>query len=252
MTLHTHQGYPDELAALAGQAIHPPEKRESLRELQGLFAIAGLPFQWRSLRANTRGNGQPVIVLPGFGMDRGSTWMMRVFLGRLGYDVHDWGLGRNHGNVWTLVPQIVERVEQLVMRLGSPVVLIGWSLGGFLAREAARDLPQQVTHVITMGSPVVGGPKYTLAAESYQQKGYDVDAIEAEVAARSTIPLQVPVTAIYSKRDGVVAWQACIDHVHPQTHHVEVTSTHMGLGFSAEVYRHIAQRLSHHFQGYKR
>ena len=73
--------------------------------------------------------------------------------------------------------------------------LIGWSLGGYLAREAAREDPDLVHQVITLGSPVVGGPKYTLVAQ---------------VAARNSVPLRTPVVAIYS-RDAVVAWEACID-----------------------------------------
>jgi pimeloyl-ACP methyl ester carboxylesterase len=91
------------------------------------------------------------------------------------------------------------------------VRLIGWSLGGYLAREAARDCPDLVHQVITLRSPVVGGPKYTLVAEAYRRRGIDLDEVEAQVEARNSVPLRTPVVAIYSRNDAVVEWEACID-----------------------------------------
>jgi pimeloyl-ACP methyl ester carboxylesterase len=87
-------------------------------------------------------------------------------------------------------------------RLGAPVRLIGWSLGGYLAREVAREHPHAVQQVITLGSPVIGGPKYTAVAGAYRRRGVDLDAIEAEVAVRNELPLDTPITAIYSQSDG--------------------------------------------------
>jgi hypothetical protein len=98
--------------------------------------------------------------------------------------------------------------------------------------------------VITLGSPVVGGPKYTAVAGAYRRQGIDLDAIEAEVAARNRQPLETPVTAVYSRSDGVVAWQACIDRHARNVEHVEVETTHLGLGFSPDVFRIIAERLA--------
>ena len=68
--------------------------------------------------------------------------------------------------------------------------------------------------------------------------------VEAQVEARNEQPLETPVTAVYSRRDGVVAWQACIDRHAPSVDHVEVETTHLGPGLSAEVYRIIARRLA--------
>lgn len=90
-----------------------------------------------------------------------------------------------------------------------------------------------------------GEPKYTTAGASYRRRGIDVDALERELAARdAALPIRVPVHAIYSRRDGVVAWQACIDRVSPDVEHVEVASTHSGLGFDARVYALVAERLA--------
>jgi pimeloyl-ACP methyl ester carboxylesterase len=144
-----------------------------------------------------------------------------------------------------LIPRITEIVADLCAAAGDvPVRLLGWSLGGYLAREAARERPDLIRRVITLGSPVVGGPKYTVTGRYYVANGYDLDEIEALVASRDAVPLQVPVTAIFSKRDGVVAWQACIDHVNADVEHVEVRATHFGLGLSPDVLELVARRLA--------
>ncbi|TFG95332.1 MAG: alpha/beta fold hydrolase, partial [Myxococcales bacterium] len=162
----------------------------------------------------------------------------------LGYRARGWGLGRNHGAVPDLLPRVVERLDALAREEGRAIGLIGWSLGGYLAREAARERPKAAHHVITLGSPVVGGPKYTAVAGAYRRRGIDLDEIEAQVAARNRQSLETPVTAVYSRSDAVVAWQACIDHCAPNVEHVEVETTHLGLGFSPEVFEIIAQRLA--------
>jgi pimeloyl-ACP methyl ester carboxylesterase len=153
-------------------------------------------------------------------------------------------LGANNGDVPALIPRVAELIEEQATATGQRVRLVGWSLGGYLAREAARESPQSVERIVTLGTPVVGGPKYTTAGRYYAQRGYDLDAIEAAVAARNRVPLRVPVTAIYTRSDGVVAWEACIDHHSPSVDHVEVHTTHVGLGLSPDVYRIIATRLA--------
>jgi hypothetical protein len=215
-----------------------------LRELAGMVVGGRLLLQAPQLARQPRGGGAPVLVIPGYGAGDGSTSLLRGYLGLLGYRVRGWGLGRNRGNVGTLIPRVTELVGGWADEAGRPLRLVGWSLGGYLAREAARDRPNAVDRVVTFGSPVVGGPKYTATAGAYRRRGYDLDAIEAEVAAREQIPITVPITAIYTRRDHVVAWQACIDHVSPHVEHVEVHSTHLGLGVDPDVFRIIADRLA--------
>jgi pimeloyl-ACP methyl ester carboxylesterase len=152
-----------------------------------------------------------------------------------GHRVRDWGLGRNSGQVDRLLSALRQRVGALVEELGEPLIAVGWSLGGYLAREVAREIPERFVKVITLGSPIVGGPRYTAAAHWYRSRGFDLDEIEREVAERYRRPLTVPVVAIYSKRDGIVAWQACIDHWSPHVRHVEVGSTHLGMAFCPQV-----------------
>lgn len=223
---------------------HPTELRTPNRKLWSELAvlkdIAGLPRL--NVRSLPRGASE-VWVLPGFMTDDRSTWVMRHVLRRLGHQVHGWGLGTNHGRVRKLVGQVQERLHK--RRSDQKVHLVGWSLGGFLAREVAREVPERVAQVITLASPVVGGPKYTRAAKHYLQRGIDLDAIEAQVAARDhTHPLRVPVTALYSRTDAIVCPAACIDRVNSHVEHIEVDCVHFGFGFNRDVLSHVARRLA--------
>jgi pimeloyl-ACP methyl ester carboxylesterase len=184
------------------------------------------------------------MVLPGYGTGDGATAILRAYLSWLGHDVRPWGLGRNDGEVPALLPRVVARVAALAQETGRPVRLVGWSLGGYLAREASRDLPSAVDSVITLGAPVVGGPRYTLAARAYRRRGVDLDAIEAAVASREDVPLTRPVLALYSRRDGIVSWQACIDRRNAGVEHVEVETSHLGFVLSATVLLLVATRLA--------
>jgi pimeloyl-ACP methyl ester carboxylesterase len=223
--------------------ILPPSRLGLWREPFGVFELPRLLWRARDLASAPRGDGEPVMVIPGYSAGDASTLPLRSYLALLGYSVFGWGLGRNSGDVPELIPRVVARLDSLARETGQRVRLIGWSLGGYLAREAARERPRAVERVVTLGSPVVGGPKYTVVGRYYAQRGYDLDAIEAAVAAREQTPLEVPVTAVYSRSDGVVAWRACIDSTSEKVEHVEVTTTHLGLGLSPEVYRIIAERL---------
>jgi pimeloyl-ACP methyl ester carboxylesterase len=215
-----------------------------LRQGRGLLELPRLLWEFPDLARQPRGRGEPVIVLPGYGAGDASTLVLQAFLRFLGYRVRGWALGRNTGAVPVLLPRVVRRVAGIAREAKQRVRLVGWSLGGYLAREAARDRPDIVEQVITLGTPAVGGPKYTAVAGVYRRRGVDLDAIEAAVDARNRKPLEVPVTAIYSRSDGVVAWEACIDRVSPNVNHVEVRTTHLGLGFAPEVYRIIAESLA--------
>jgi len=224
--------------------MQAPRPWRIVQEGLTLGELPRLLWNLPGLAAQPRGDGDPVLVLPGFGTGDASTLLLRAYLGRLGYRVRGWGLGINRGDVRALVPRVLEATVACAEASGRPVRLVGWSLGGVLAREVARERPTAVERVVTLGSPVVGGPKYTRVGAWYAQRGVDLDAVEAAIAERNRTPIRVPITAIYSRLDGIVAWQACIDRLSPQVENVEVRTTHLGLGFSAEVYRIVAQRLA--------
>jgi pimeloyl-ACP methyl ester carboxylesterase len=221
-----------------------PRPAAWLREGLGFLELPRLMLRLPELARLPRGSGQPVMVLPGFGAGDTSTLVLQGYLRVLGYRVQGWRMGINTGRVSALLPRVQRRVARLAEATGEPVRLIGWSLGGVLARETARSQPELVQRVITMGSPIVGGPKYTAARPFYRQQGMDFDAVEAAIEAREATPIRVPITAIWSRADGIVAWQACVDRRSPDVENVEVSATHLGLGFAADVYRVIAERLA--------
>ena len=214
-----------------------------LGEVGALREFFRLPGFWLGARNRLpRGSGR-VVVIPGFGTGDGSTAVLRATLRSLGYDVWGWGLGRNDGDVDALLPRVAELVEFAAR--DRPVHLIGWSLGGYIAREVARDDPASVKQVITMASPIIGGPKYTAAANHYRQRGVDLDAVEARIEARNAIPLRVPVLALYSGRDNVVCPAACIDHHSPHVEHIRLDQCqHASFGFSPDVLGILAERLA--------
>ena len=235
--------------SISRRNISPPPARLLVGELRGAFEPARLLLRAPLLATLPRGRGASVMILPGYGANESSTAVLQGFLRMLGYRSVHWGLGRNTGNLARLMPRVLERIDEILAASGSAdteLHLLGWSLGGYIAREAARECPQKIRSVITLGSPVVGGPKYTTVAARYRRRGHDLDELERMVDARYDRPLAVPVTAIYSKTDGIVAWEACIDRRSPGIEHVEVRTTHIGLGFCPEVYRIIAERLARH------
>lgn len=226
------------------EILQAPPRSGLLREARGIIELPRLLFRLYALAQQPRGRGEPVLVLPGYGAGDASTALLQTYLRFLGYRVRGLGRTSNRGAVPELLTRVFKRLISLSRKNQEKVRIIGWSLGGYLAREAARERPDLVHQVITLGTPVIGGPKYTVVAHVFRRRGIDMDAIEAEIELRNQISLTTPVTAIYSRVDAVVAWKACIDHHTSSVEHVEVKSTHVGLGFSPEVYKIIAQRLA--------
>jgi pimeloyl-ACP methyl ester carboxylesterase len=226
------------------ELLEAPHPSSVLREARGLIELPRLLLRFPDLARQPRGNGEPVLILPGYGSGDVSTALLKGYLRLLGYRARGWGLGRNNGDAAALLPRILRRALGLARRTNQKVHLIGWSFGGYLARELARERADLIGHVVTLGTPVIGGPKYTIFAKSFQSRGIDVEAIAAAVAIRNQVSMCTPVIAIYSRRDGVVAWQACIDNNGTNVEHIEVRTTHFGFGYSPEVYKIIAQRLA--------
>lgn len=226
--------------------ISPPSNARLLNEAFSWLEFPRLFLQAPDLLTQVRGQGQRVLVFPGFGAGDFSTLLLRQYLGYLGYNSAGWQQGINTGDVMAMIKNLTNAARDEAERYQAPIILIGWSLGGYLAREVARELPDHISQVVTMGSPIIGGPKYTRVASLFEGTGMSLDRIEQAIEWRDQIPLRLPVTNIYSKNDGVVAWEACIDHKSPAVEHFEVRSSHIGLGISADVFRIIARQLHKH------
>ncbi|MDM7859233.1 alpha/beta fold hydrolase [Alteromonas sp. ASW11-36] len=112
-----------------------------------------------TLLSMPKGDGRPVLLAPGFMADKWSMRPLKGFLNKLGYEAYDWNLGRNNGDVDEDIVRLGRQTLELSSALDKPITLIGWSLGGVLCREVARLFPDVVREVITMGTPVTGGPK---------------------------------------------------------------------------------------------
>lgn len=191
------------------------------------------------------GDGHPVLVLPGLLAGDGSTWTLRRLLRRLGYRAHGWGLGRNVGPTAKAVTGMAERLNGLHTRYDAPVSLIGWSLGGIFARALARRNPSAVRQVITLGSPFrLEDESHTHAGPSFKRYAHlhvEEPVLPVELEAE---PLPVPATSIYSRYDGMVAWQACLNLPSEQAENIAVLSSHIGYGHHPAAVWAIADRLA--------
>jgi pimeloyl-ACP methyl ester carboxylesterase len=210
--------------------------------------LGALCATWPAVRQAPRGDGHPVLVLPGFAASDASTWILREYLSSLGYDALPWTLGRNQGGAnGSLAPQLAQRLDTIYSVSKEPVSLVGWSLGGVYARLLARRFPDRVRQVITLGSPIAGRPTATSVYRMYEQTGHPrAEAIRSaprEVFSSDPIP-ETPCTAIFSRSDGVVAWEIARERPGPLAQNIEVVSSHIGLGIHPAVLYAIADRLA--------
>jgi hypothetical protein len=189
------------------------------------------------LALGPRGDGHPVLVLPGLLADDESTAPLRAIIAARGLRAVPWEMGPNVGPSAQILTAVPGRIEQLHERSGQTVSLVGWSLGGMLAREFARRCPEHVRDVVTLGSPfrlrAGDRPDLTYAGGVYRAlrplRDASLEDLPRELA-RAGVPC--PSTSIYSRTDGVVPWRACLEAVGPTHENVEVPASHSGLGFN--------------------
>lgn len=217
---------------LHAEPRHQPRLRLLLGELaaplDGLRLLPRLPHQLRRRSTTPR----EVLVLPGWLAADSSTLVLRAALRHDGHRVRGWGLGRNTGDVPTRMSAVTDLVRERARATGGPLDLVGWSLGGVIAREVARRAPAAVRRVITLGTPL-HGPRFTAFASLFAD---DIDeAARQRIQRRRATPPSVPVTVIWSKRDGIVQWRAQQDRDNPWAEHVEVGSTHLGMTLDPDV-----------------
>jgi pimeloyl-ACP methyl ester carboxylesterase len=203
--------------------------------------LTSLPLR----RALPTGDGHPVLVLPGLLADDVSTLALRRILRGLGYRVHGWRLGRNIGPTPQAVTGMGDRLRDLHTRYGTPISVIGWSLGGIYARAMARRRSSSVRQVITLGSPFrLTDRNQTRASAAFNRFSHLHVERTAAPLDLETEPLPVPATSIYSRYDGVVAWQACLDLRSPRAENIAVVGSHFGYGHNPAVVWAVADRLA--------
>ncbi len=234
-------------ATAGNRALRPPSKLLWLAEYRAFwefgFSFAASPL----LLSAPRGDGHPVLVLPGFLVSDVSTSLLRQYLKMLGYDTYGWELGRNLGGVERMRTKLRDRLRQIHQKTGQKVSVIGWSLGGVYARDLALAMPDAVRSVVTLGSPFTRSVNASNISDIYElvsgegpwdeQVAHEFDAIAGD--------LHMPSTSIWSKVDGVVSWRASVLKHNARTENIEVLgASHIGLGGNAAVLWAVADRLA--------
>lgn len=232
--------------SVVGHEPAPPSLLLAVAELRAvpeLFqAIQALPL----LRLAPKGDGHPVLVIPGFMASDLSTVLLRRFLTHRGYPTYAWDLGRNLGPNPRVEDGLRERLVEIVRLHGRKVSIVGWSLGGVYAREIAREAPQLVRQIISLGSPIAASPRSTNAWQLFERvSGKSVDEVAESYSQTIFVPVEgVPSSAIFSKSDGIVAWQGCLEQPGPQRENIRVRGSHCGLGHNVSALFAIADRLA--------
>ncbi|HAI76216.1 MAG TPA: alpha/beta hydrolase [Microscillaceae bacterium] len=239
------------------QAQRPSPLMLLLEPGRAVLSLAAYALLRPMLQTLPKGDGHPVIVLPGFMANDYSTAIMRNFLKEQGYAAYGWFQGNNLGNYDRIEPILHKQILRLYQQHKQKVSLIGWSLGGVFARDMARQMPDKIRQVITLGSPFGNLTTQHYASFIFElihnKKVADLDP-ELLERLQGQVP-SVPTTAIYSKSDGVVSWEFCKDETDGhQNENIEVLGSHVGLGHNPMVLACLADRLSQpedHWQPFK-
>jgi pimeloyl-ACP methyl ester carboxylesterase len=228
----------------------PPHRFWTLIEGRAMVEL-GLFYAARPLMATLpKGDGHAVMVLPGFMASNSSTAPMRGVLRNLGYDAHGWNSGRNIRVDNALLGRLESQMNKLHKASGRTVSLIGWSLGGVLARELAKLYPDKVRLVISLGSPISDDRGHTNAARLFELlNGKEPEPMQGGRFRGLDEAPPVPTTSIFTKTDGIVHWRGSVQHAdkaagsHP-IENIQVHASHCGLGVNPSVMIAIADRLA--------
>jgi len=231
-----------------------PLEPQELVEAPGAWLMmleARAPWEYAAMLAASpwlnklpAGDGHPVVVFPGLGATDVTTVPLRNFLRDRGYVPYAWGQGFNFGPKSGVLEGCVNLVRHVATLHRQRVSLIGWSLGGIYAREIAKELPEQARCVITLGTPFTGHPRATNAWRFYEMVSRQSVHDDPELMAQIRVPPSCPTTSIYSKSDGVVAWQCSINPELPHTENIEVHASHIGMGMNPLALYAVADRLT--------
>jgi pimeloyl-ACP methyl ester carboxylesterase len=216
----------------------PPALSLLLRELGAVAAMRTKAAFAEAVPTDIKGDGRNVLVLPGFMAGDSSTARLRKSLQLAGFQAHSWNLGRNFG----VKVDIFDRLDRRLDEIGAeePITLIGWSLGGLIAREYAKHAPDRIARVITLGTPFSGCPRANNAWRLYEfVAGYRVDA--PPIASEPGKKPPVPTIALWSRRDGVIAPRAACGEPGETDVSIELQCSHMAFVTDPEAIRTICQ-----------
>lgn len=231
------------------QAIHPIQ-RPALSLLGTEPFRAAMEFAQHKFTKPSDakpGDGHPVVIFPGLGTDGKSVATLRAHCRALGYDAFDWGQGFNTGPKGDLddwLHTVQAQVVDLLAGHTQQATLIGWSLGGLYAREIGKLMAPRIRQVITMGTPFNAEADHTNVGWLYRLLGGNSPQMDKALSLRLRTPPPMRTTSIYSRSDGVVAWQTCRhDTLSHLVHDIEVDGSHIGMGWNRDVLAAVADRL---------
>ena len=225
--------------------LRPPGLGLLLAEARGIFELnASLLLSPLLMRA-PRGDGHPVLTLPGFLASDLSMAPMRRYLKELGYDAYAWKMGRNIGGISRMRAALRDRLAEIHAATGRKVSIVGWSLGGVYARDLALQAPDMVRYVLTLGSPFTNDVRATNATRLYEALSREPVEDHSELRKAISGDLPVPTTSIYSRSDGIVNWRTCILRPSDTAENIEVhLASHTGMGVNAAALWAVADRLA--------
>lgn len=225
--------------------LRPPSLFLMLAEARALFEFNTSLMLSPLLMQAPRGDGHPVLALPGFLASDLSMAPLRRYLKELGYNAQAWKMGRNFGGVASKREALRDLLTEIHETTGRKVSIVGWSLGGVYARDLAVQLPQMVRSVITLGSPFANDIRATNATKLYELlSGEGIDDIpEIREAIAGDMP--VPATSIYSRTDGIVNWRTSLLRPSATAENIEVhLASHVGIGVNPAALWAVADRLA--------
>ena len=225
-------------------AVRPPSRLMVLAEARAVLELAAFYATFPMLAGLPKGDGHPVLVLPGFLASDNSTKPIRRLLTRLGYEAHGWELGRNVHVDSARVNEMTALLLGIHRRTGRKVSIVGWSLGGVFARELAKMHPEAVRQVITLGSPISDNRNHTNARGLFERlNGKEPQPLREGKFRRLDLAPPVPTTSIYTRGDGIVHWRGSVQAPGGETENIEVRASHVGMGVNPSVMVAVADRL---------
>ena len=232
--------------AFSAPKLKPPGAAMMMAESRALFELNASLTLFPLLMTAPRGDGHPVLALPGFLASDVSTTLLRRYIGLIGYEPHAWDLGRNFGGVYRMRQSLRDRLRFIYESSGRKVSLIGWSLGGVYARDLALHMPEYVRSVITLGSPFANDISATSIRKVYETlSGELISDAKLEDIQGLAGDLPVPATSIFTKGDGIVHWRTCLVKENERAENIEIVlASHTGLGVNPAALWAIADRLA--------
>ena len=233
-------------ATTTASAMRPPSKALMFLEMRAFSEFGAFLGALPLLSLAPCGDGHAVLVLPGLVASDVSTRPLRSFLRGKGYNVSGWKQGRNLGLRDGVQDSMVDLVNEMYETSGRKISIIGWSLGGLYARQLSKMMPDKVRSVISLGSPFAASPKATNAWRVYEMaSGRSAEeALDPSFGGSLFDTPPVPTTAIFSRTDGVCAWQGCMEQTTAMSESIEIESSHCGMAHHPAVVYAVADRLA--------